>query len=228
MDNVDFLPEKIRRQRAMRTRLKLQIYVVGLLAAFLVAIACFNHGKIAAAQAQLAAHEERSSIVKQQLGILTNLQKQQAQLMLSKRVDDMFLAKEGTRIRVIDVLAEVGKLLPEGISLQDLNCETMDVTLEKTGPAIGGPYAGGDNKSASPVQAQAPASGAAGAGKPGSIKRVKLVLTGLAPTDVDVANFIGQLSASPLFEDVNMGYAKNVMFRGKNGKEFSVSCYVAR
>jgi Tfp pilus assembly protein PilN len=216
---VDFLPERIRRQRARRTRFKLQVYVVGLLAAFLVAIACFNHGKIAAAQAQLAVHEERSATVKQQLGVLSNLQKQQTRLMLSKRVDEMFLAKEGTRIRVIDVLAELGKLLPDGISLQSLNCETMDVALEKTAPQ------GSDNKSAGPVLAPA---GASQSGKPGSIKRVKLVLTGVAPTDVDVANFIGQLSASPLFEDVNMGYAKNVMFRAKNAREFCVSCYVAR
>jgi hypothetical protein len=167
----------------------------------------------------LAVQEGRSSIVKLQLGVLGDLQKQQAQLMLSKRVDDMFLAKEGTRVRAIDVLAELGKLLPEGISLQNLNCETLDVTVEKAAPQVGG-----DNKSASPIQA--PSLWAAG-GKT-SIKRVKLVITGLAPTDVDVANFIGQLSASPLFEDVNMGYAKNVVFRAKSGREFSVSCYVAR
>jgi Tfp pilus assembly protein PilN len=223
MDKVDFLPEKIRCQRVRRHRFRLQVYVVVLLAAFLVAVACFNRGKIAVAQAQLVVQQERSSAVKQQLNILGELQKQQVQLMLSKRVDDMFLAKEGTRVRVIDVLAELGKLVPEGISLQNLNCETLDVAVDKAVPGVGG-----DNKSASPVQAPSQWASGGAVGKPGSIKRVKLVLTGIAPTDVDVANFIGQLSASPLFEDVNMGYAKNVVFRAKNGREFSVSCYVAR
>jgi len=61
-----------------------------------------------------------------------------------------------------------------------------------------------------------------------AVHRVRLVLTGLAPTDVDVANFIGQLSASRLFEDVTMGYAKNVSFRGRSAREFRASCYVAR
>jgi len=59
-------------------------------------------------------------------------------------------------------------------------------------------------------------------------KRMRLVLTGLAPTDVDVANFIGQLSASPLFEDVNMGYAKTVSVEGLTAREFQASCYVVR
>ncbi len=60
------------------------------------------------------------------------------------------------------------------------------------------------------------------------VRRVRVVLAGLAPTDVDVANFIGQLSASPLFENVNMGYAKTVRFRGRSAREFQASCYLAK
>jgi hypothetical protein len=59
-----------------------------------------------------------------------------------------------------------------------------------------------------------------------TVKRVRLMLTGIAPGDVDVANFIGQLSASPLVEDVNMGYAKTVEFRGRLAREFQASCYI--
>ena len=67
-----------------------------------------------------------------------------------------------------------------------------------------------------------------GKGKEITRKRLRLVLTGLAPGDVDVANFIGQLSGSPVFEDVNMGYARNVEFNGRLAREFQASCYVIR
>ena len=50
----------------------------------------------------------------------------------------------------------------------------------------------------------------------------------MAPTDVDVANFIGQLAGSRVFEDVNMGYARNVPFRTRTARKFQVSCYVIR
>ena len=50
----------------------------------------------------------------------------------------------------------------------------------------------------------------------------------LSPNNVDVANFIADLSASPLFEEVDMGYAKNIVFRSKAAKEFQASCYVVR
>ena len=61
-----------------------------------------------------------------------------------------------------------------------------------------------------------------------TVKRVRVSLTGLAPTDVAVANFIGQLSASPVFEDVNMDYTKNVIFRKHLAREFQTICYVVR
>ncbi len=64
------------------------------------------------------------------------------------------------------------------------------------------------------------------ANKTVTLKRVRLLITGVAPGDVDVANFIGQLSASPLLEDVNMGYTKTVEYRGHLAREFEASCYI--
>jgi hypothetical protein len=58
------------------------------------------------------------------------------------------------------------------------------------------------------------------------VKRVRLVLTGMAPSDVDVANFIGQLAGSKVFEDVNMGYARNITYRSRTARKFQASCYV--
>jgi hypothetical protein len=60
------------------------------------------------------------------------------------------------------------------------------------------------------------------------ITRIRLVITGLAPSDVDIANFVGQLASSPLFEDVNMGYTREIQFQGKTARQFKATCYTAR
>ena len=67
-----------------------------------------------------------------------------------------------------------------------------------------------------------------GAGGQQVSRRIRLVLTGLAPSDIDVANFIGQLASSPLFEDVNMGYAKTVFHENYEAREFQASCFIVR
>ncbi len=59
-------------------------------------------------------------------------------------------------------------------------------------------------------------------------RRIRLTITGLAPSDVQVANFVGRMSASPLFDDVSMGYAKQTTVQGRIGREFLASCYVAK
>ena len=65
-------------------------------------------------------------------------------------------------------------------------------------------------------------------GRDASVRRIRLTVTGLSPTDVDVANFIGQLSASPLFEDVNIGYTKTINHQDRSARQFQASCYLIR
>jgi len=43
-----------------------------------------------------------------------------------------------------------------------------------------------------------------------------------------VANFIGQLSASLLFEEVSMGFARTETFRGRSARRFQASCYLVK
>lgn len=90
--------------------------------------------------------------------------------------------------------------MPESMTLTKLNMETVEVAVPVE-PA-------GGNRSNRPLAVEKSRSQV--------VKRVRLTLTGMAPTDVDVANFIGQLAGSKLFENVNMGYARNVTFRSRS------------
>jgi len=103
-------------------------------------------------------------------------------------------------------------VMPESITLTSLTLETMEVSTA----------AAPSRTSRSRRATKAQDVGAT------TVNRIQAVITGVSPTDVDVANFIGQLSASPLFEDVNMGYARTVEYRGRQAREFQASCYITR
>lgn len=212
MQTVDFLPERIRTQRRRRRRLVRNSYVAVLVLAALAALGCWIQGHVAQARAELQHIHKQKQGVRVQLDMLDSLETQQAELMIKKRISDQL----GSRVNIMDVLRELQRLLPASMSLTDLTLETMEVRSRPTRVV-------GSHRSS---RAAVPADLTAGQDR--VVRRVRLVLTGVAPTDVAVANFIGQLSASQLFEEVTMGYARNFQVRGQDAREFRVSCYVAR
>jgi len=210
---VDFLPENIKAQRARKRRLARQGYLLAACAAGLALLGYLRMCDIGTARAEASNLDEYTAEVNRQLVLLAELQKEQADLMVKKRVDDHL----GSRINVLDVLAELEHLMPESMSLRQLTLDRAEVRT----PA----------KPARRHSGAMPAVISASGGKDKTdhvVKRVRLVITGLAPSDVDVANFIGQLSASPIFEDVRMGYARTAKFRARNARQFEATCYVAR
>jgi Tfp pilus assembly protein PilN len=211
MDKTDFLPERIRVQRARRRRLMRQGCLLGVCAIALATLTYLRHERITVARGELALLDDRVASVKNRLVLRSSLEQQMADLMVKKRIVDHLGSRAGAR----DVMAGLDQLVPESVALTSLDIETMEIRVPTRRPDE--PGAG----------ARATPAGAPGANEKVE-KRVRMVLTGLAPTDVDLANFIGQLSACPLFEDVNMGYAKNVEFRGRAARQFLVSCYVVR
>jgi len=211
MKNVDFLPEQMRVQRARRQRVVRQVYLLALCALGLALLGYLRQGRVRKANAELAMLNERACSVNQQLAKRNELEQQLAELMITKRIEEHI----GSRVNALDVMSELGRLLPKSIFLTSMNIETMDVRI----PVSSTEMQSSENRA---VIAGSPQK------KERIVKRVRLVITGLAPTDVDVANFIGQLSASPLFEDVNMGYARNMTFNGRAAREFQASCYVVR
>jgi len=212
MESIDFLPERIKLQRVRRKHLIRQGYLLAICVATLAVLAYTRHARIAKTQAQVGLLQERSKNVHRQLEMLDSLQRQQADLMIKKRIDDQL----GSRANALDVLSELGRLLPRSIAVKALDLAAVDVPVPVRSAARTADSTRTTAFPRGPLQ------------KEQIVKRVRLELTGLAPTDVDVANFIGQLSASPLFEDVNMGYTKDTDFEGRSARQFNVSCYIVR
>jgi len=210
MEYMDFLPERIRIQRARRRSLVRQAYLLGACLLALGILAYVRQGMISSAKGELARTSDRVANVNRQLVMRGELERQQADLMIKKRIDDHL----GSRVYALDVLAELERTLPQSIFLTNLAMEAVEIRIPI--------------KPAEQDSNQAVAAGNQPQDKEKVVKRIRLSVTGLAPTDVDLADFIAQMSAARLFEDVSMGYAKNVEFRGRTVREFQASCYVVR
>ncbi|HUU60290.1 MAG TPA: PilN domain-containing protein [Phycisphaerae bacterium] len=210
MQEIDFLPERIKAQRARRRRLVRQGYLLLVAVAALGAWFYFGRQRVARAQAELDVLRGRSENMQRQLALKIDLQEQLEELLIKERVSKHL----GSRANVLDVADELERLLPASMFLMKLNLDTIEFTMPK-----GREGATNRSRQATP---------ASGGRKQETVKRVRLLITGMAPDDVAVANFIGQLSASPLFEEVNMGYTKNIVYQKRGAREFQASCYVIR
>jgi Tfp pilus assembly protein PilN len=208
MTTIDFLPERIKLQRARRRRLVRLGYLLAVAAGAVVAWGYFGRQRIERAQAELDRLRHRSANLQCRLAQKHTLHRQLADLLIKQRISKTL----GSRASVLDMTYELERLLPPSMFLQDVTLETIDLALPPAGRV----------RSAVAARAAPPEPGQ------GASKRVRLRLTGLAPSDVAVANFIGQLSASPMFEHVNMGYTRNTVYQGRAAKQFQASCHVAR
>jgi len=208
--NIDFLPDRIKTQRTRRASLIRQGYLLAICLGALLVLGYVRQMGIRSAKGELAVVQERGENMQRQLEIRKSLEHQLAELMLLKKIDDTL----GSRVVAVDVLAELNRLVPESVALTEFNLETVKVCIPIQSIET-------DRSSSRVVSA-------GGKKMTREVQRFQLILTGIAPSDVDIANFIGQLSASPLFEDVHMGYAKDVVLRGRTAREFQASCHVVR
>lgn len=209
MDSVDFLPQRIRIQRDRRKRIIRQAYLVAVCAAALAGLAFIRAGRLEKASAQASLLDQCTANVQRDIGRKGVLEGQLRDMMVKKRIEEHL----GGRVSAQLMLAEFQKLLPAHVFLTKLEFETTEVQQ---------PYSADR-----PVSARAIIS-PKNQPKVEAIKRVRVVVTGMAPSDMDVATLIGGLTTSALFENVTMEYSKNVTIDGRIANEFRVGCYVAK
>lgn len=211
MQSIDFLPDDIRRSRESRRRLLSQCNLLVICALALALLGVLRQDRIQQAHGQLSMLTDRADRAAKQLRLLDQLRQERSELLLKKRVDEDM----GSSLAALDVLAVITHLTPENVVLRSVNLETVEVRQED--PSAAGP----DNTGAPRV-----ADGASA--KPLFVRRLRLQITGMAPSDVDVANFIAAMAGNRLLEDIKMGYARDVEFRHHRAREFLVSCFIVR
>jgi len=210
MNNVDFLPERIRLQRQRRTNLIRQGHMLVLCVAGLTLLGYVRQARIGEARAEMALLGERSTSVARQIAMRGALEEQQAELLMKERIGEHL----GSRLSALDIMGELEQIMSDRLTLTDMTIEAMDVRVPIVLVADG-------------VRAR-PVSAARLEPRTTVTRRLRLVITGQSPTDIDVANFIGQVASSPLFEDIEMGYSRTAEHNNRKVREFQVTCFVVR
>ncbi len=114
-----------------------------------------------------------------------------------------------------DVIHVSGRLVE--LAGDDVNLVDMKIVSEEIKPPS--PSAGPSGRSGGRA---APAAPGAVPQDPPKV-RYGLTVTGVAPSDVSIANFIARLSASDAFVDVQMGYTKDVKRSGRLMRQFELT-----
>lgn len=208
MLDIDFLPERIRLHRQRRARITRLGVLLVLAGCVLGAVGLANQRRVAEAEKQLAGIRGQSDTLAAQLQRKAGLQARLEQLMVKERISRHL----GSRVNVLDIAHELERLLPPTMMLQEMKLDTVRL----------------DDPAAARHAGPRPVAAGQATADPQGIRRLHLSFTGVAPDDVAVANFIGQLSACPLFEDVAMGYTRTITYREYHAREFQASCFVAR
>lgn len=203
MANIDFLPKRIRMRRRRLLRIRKRLCVLAAVMAVLTGMAYWNAARIARAQAELQDKLQRCAELKAQLDEIPALREQLREVQVKQQI----VQELGSRLTTNALLAELARIMPPTTSLTSIDCSTVE-------ERINAPAKPGAGKPAKPI----------------SEKRVRLELTGIAPSDVDVANVIGQMSACKLFRDVTMGYTRPLTIddEQRKARAFRVSCRLAR
>lgn len=122
------------------------------------------------------------------------------------------------------ILAEITNAMPPGVSLMDFVLESKKKNLVPQVSSVGATAF--ENRKQTEVQKKAAASAAALNQQLSEMKiyDVGMKLTGMAPTDVQVAQFIRKLNSSRLLKDVNLVITDEFMQDGEPMRKFIVEC----
>jgi len=199
MRELEFLPEWYPRLRRQRRRVLLQVWValvilVGL--ALWLTLARRNAGR---AEAALRAFEVQVLQTETERRQLEEQLRMKAQLEQREQV----VASLGFPVEMSRLLRTLDVIMPREMSLKDVTCTTVEQPLLYDGPA--------------PAQARGTQN------KPMVDRRLRVSLVGVAPNDLDLANFLTGLTNYPFFEQIQLLKADGVVDGGHAMREFEVT-----
>lgn len=211
--NLSFLPEDYLEARmARRTNavcLTLFVVVLGVVGAAFV-VRNQTRVEVRALQRQVNADYEAAAKRLQQLDELT---KRREQMMRKARVTAVLVE----RLRRSVILAELTNHMPATLSLTDLELDTKAIRPTRT-------------QATNAIDRAKENAKRKLAGEPEAVEvtptRVSINLIGVAPTDVQVAQFMTSLSRHPMFGDVNLIFSETVMLDDTPMRRFRIELTV--
>ncbi len=208
MTDINFLPQSFRQRQARRRRIVRETVLVILATAVLLAAGSVRQRRLSERAGYVQEKQAEAAAVAQQVqerarltGELARLHEQQA---LQQRLS--------MPLTYTNVLAALAQIMPTSIALTDL---TMDC------PA---PAPTRQTKASARSEVSTPNKKAAAPTEP--LRELSLKMTGLGPSDVEVANFVGRLSDHQLFRDVKLSYTRETRVNGVVARQFRLEMTV--
>jgi hypothetical protein len=198
MRELEFLPDWYPRLRRQRRMVVLQAWVTLAIVTGLALWLTLARRNVLHAEAALSAFEV------QILQTATEKRQLDEQLQMKAQLEqrEQVVASLGFPVEMSRLLRTLDVIMPREMSLKDITCTTEELQVASQGAALG---------QALPQE------------KPRLDRRLKVRLIGVAPDDVDLANFLAGLTNYPFFENISLLKADGVMSGGHAMREFEVT-----
>ncbi len=207
MNQIDFLPASFLQRQERNTRLLRQSVIVGLMLLCLVGAHVVLDRRTARLEDQAAYLEQEAQALALQVQESVKLNRQRTELMRRLRLQQELMPP----MTPSQLLALIGEALPESSNLVSLSLVDTTPTNLRQAAASG---SSGDGQ------------GIAEQGQTATVKRVRssmqIALVGLAPSDVEVADFFGGLVELPVFENGKLLYSRPTRIGPLLAREFRV------
>jgi hypothetical protein len=205
MREVEFLPEWYPRVRQRRRMVVMQTWASLALICALGVWMLLVQRNVHAREVELSSLRTDLNQSEAEVSRLEELLQLQQQL---GRQDQIFL-KIGRPIESTKIITTLEQLMPRDMALLDMTVE-KDETVTRSANALAA-------RAARPPQA-----GSAAAAAAAEIK-IRLRLHGVAPNDMDLAEFLAKLTTKPFFKQTELIYTRERQDSGHVMREFEVS-----
>lgn len=201
MRELEFLPDWYNQ---VRRRKRVIAFEGWLLLALILSIGTW----LVLAQRNVATAERNLKSLRGQLVQTQSEQRlleEQLRLRKQLQAQEELIASLGYPVEMTRLLQTLDTLMPREMSLTDFTCETQERTRQAAGVAV----ARATKDSSNQID-----------------RTLKVKIVGVAPSDVDLANFLAGLSSVPFFEQVAPTYSSQKMENGHVLREFEVTFYM--
>jgi hypothetical protein len=198
MREVEFLPDWYPKVRQRKRVVALQAWITLILVCGLGLWMLLAQRNVKLRQQELAMLSgdlNRSEVELQRLEDLLQLQKQYGQ-------QDLIFARIGRPIQMTRVMSSLQQIMPPDMALLSLNLETEEAAKPPAG-SFAARVAAQENKPAE--------------------QKLRFRLHGVAPTDVDLGEFLARLTSRPFFKNVIPLYSRERVDNGHVMREFEAS-----
>lgn len=210
MNEINFLPQSFLESQNSRQRLFREIAI--LCGMVLIGIALFagQSGRVMSVRKLTEQKKEELSAAKLRSKEVAKLKTQQQELKLKLAVNEGL----SMPLNISSILATIADVLPARMALTEIACSADDPKLDLTAfKTSKNSKVKKKSKSTKFVKAQE--------------QLMQIQLMGISPSDVDVANLVGALSASPIFQNVKMRYSKSTRIDKVSAREFRLEMEVS-